>query len=263
MKKQILGLLASIAALFGMSGCLEVEQTLSLKKDGSGTITEEIVMGAQLVAMLEGGLGGAGGENPFEDMHDVEKYKKQAATYGEGVKYSKMEKIARNGGKGVKVTYTFEDINKVKYSPGSAMDDLNKQGEKGEKETPITFAYAGGVLTVTMPDPPKEEDGGAVAAAPADAAAEAMIMQMFKDMKIGARLIIEPGIANSDATHQDKDGKAITLMEINFNEILKNPDGIKALKEIDKGSRAQMEKALKGVKGVKFETKEKVVVKLK
>ena len=169
-------------------------------------------------------------------MHDVEKYKKQAATYGEGVKYSKMEKIARNGGKGVKVTYTFEDINKVKYSPGSAMDDLNKQGEKGEKETPITFAYAGGVLTVTMPDPPKEEDGGAVAAAPADAAAEAMIMQMFK---------------------------AITLMEINFNEILKNPDGIKALKEIDKGSRAQMEKALKGVKGVKFETKEKVVVKLK
>ena len=75
MKHQITLWIAGLVALFGMSSCLEVEQVITLKKDGSGTITEEVVMGAQIVAMLEGLPAGANAENPFADLHNVEKYK--------------------------------------------------------------------------------------------------------------------------------------------------------------------------------------------
>lgn len=263
MKQRLLTMLAGLAALFGMSSCLEVESVISLKKDGSGTLTEEVVMGKQLVDMMEGGLGAAGGENPFADMYDPEKYKEKAATYGEGVKYSKMEKIERNGGKGVKVTYTFEDINKVTLNPGSALDDLNQGAGDENEEEPVGFSYKDGELTIVFPDVPEGgEAGDAEGIDPAAAAgAEAMIAQMFKDMKMSAKVVVEPGIAKTDATHVE--GNTITLMEMNFAEIIKNPEGLKILQKMEGMSRAEAAKALKDVKGVKVETKEKVTVKVK
>lgn len=269
MKQRITALLAGLVALFGMSSCIEVDQTINLKKDGSGTITEEVVMGAQMLAMMEGGLGGLGGEagaDPLADLYDEAKYKEKAAAYGEGVTFTKLEKIQRNGGKGVKVTYTFKDINKVQFSPGSAMDDIGPGNEGGGEEDPVTFQYAGGVLTVNFPDIDAGDAGAADLGGEdlADPAAEAMMAQMaqmFKDMKISAKLNIVGGIAETDATHVD--GNTVTLLEMVFAEIIKNPEGMKALQKMEGADRGQMQELLKDVKGVKVETKEKIKVKLK
>ena len=95
---------------------------------------------------------------------------------------------------------------------------------------------------------------------PADEQAQQM-MQMFKDMKISAKLVVESGIASTNATHHE--GNAITLMTVNFSEVMKNPDGMAALQKLDMEDRKEMEKAVKDVKGVKFETKKTVEVKLK
>ena len=132
MKQRIILWLTGLLSLCCLSSCLEVEQVINLKKDGSGTIVEEIVMGAQIVAMMEALPAGAGAENPFADLYNIENYKAKAAGFGKGVTYSGMEKVERNGGKGVKVTYKFEDINNVVLTPGSAMNDLNKEGEGKE-----------------------------------------------------------------------------------------------------------------------------------
>lgn len=269
MKQRITALLAGLVALFGMSSCIEVDQTINLKKDGSGTITEEVVMGAQMLAMMEGGLGGLGGEagaDPLADLYDEAKYKEKAAAYGEGVTFTKLEKIQRNGGKGVKVTYTFKDINKVQFSPGSAMDDIGPGNEGGGEEDPVTFQYAGGVLTVNFPDIDAGDAGAADLGGEdlADPAAEAMMAQMaqmFKDMKISAKLNVVGGIAETDATHVD--GNTVTLLEMVFAEIIKNPEGMKALQKMEGADRGQMQELLKDVKGVKVETKEKIKVKLK
>ncbi len=266
MKHQITLWIAGLVALFGMSSCLEVEQVITLKKDGSGTITEEVVMGAQIVAMLEGLPAGANAENPFADLHNVEKYKAKAADFGKGVVYSRMEKIERNGGKGVKVTYSFEDINNVVLSPGSAMDDFDKEG-KGVKDDPLKFAYAGGVLTVTVPEPAEGEESaekeapGDLEVNPDDPAMQAMMAQMFKGMKISTKLVIATGIQKADATYVKDD--TVTLMLMDFDEIMKNPDGLKALQKMEGAKRAEIAEALKGVKGVEVETKKEIRIKLK
>ena len=87
-------LLVGLVAFLGLAGCFELDQTVRLKRDGSGTITEELVLGPFLVRMretqAEGEAEGAGG---LGDLHEVERYKKRARTYGPGVVFHKLEKI--------------------------------------------------------------------------------------------------------------------------------------------------------------------------
>ena len=267
MKRRILLLFVGALSLFGLPSCLEVEQVITLKKDGSGTISEEIVMGAQIVQMLEGLPAGAGAENPFADLYDPEKYKAKAAEFGKGVVYSRMEKVERNGGKGVKAIYTFEDINSVVLTPGSPMEDLDEE-ERRPKEEPLQFAYAGGVLTVTVPEPAvvedaesAEEEQPALEVDPANEAMQAMMAQMFKGMKISTKLVTATGIQKSDATYLKDD--TVTLLLMDFDEIMKNPKGLNALQKLDGAKRADIAESLKGVKGVAVETKKKIRVKLK
>lgn len=268
MKTRLLTLLAGCVALLGLASCLESHQTLNLKKDGSGTIVEETIMGAQMIAMMEGfGGGQEGGAGPLAEMYDEKQYKDKASSYGEGVEYVKLEKVERNGGKGVKVTYKFKDVNTVRFEPGSGLDDLGPGDDAAgaaaeEQSAPLKFAYADGKLVITFPTPPKgEELEGELPEEDALDPQAMQMMQMFKDMKVSAKLVVEDGIASTNATHRD--GNTITLMEMDFGEVMKNPEGMKMLQKLDMQDRKAMQKALKDVKGVKVETRKKVKVTLK
>lgn len=273
MKHRFAALLFGLASLFGLSSCLEVEETITLKKDGSGTITKELVYSAQTIQMMEGFGGAGGGPNPLTALYDEDRYKKEAADHGEGVTYSKMEKVARNGGKGVKVIYTFDDINKVSFAPGSSMSELGKGMQMPGapaapadevKTDPITFKYAGGQLTINMPEP---QEGAAIPGAPpGDLPAdnpqmEAMMMQMLADMKVAGRMVIDPGIAKTNASHVD--GNTITFMEMKFNELAKNPGGLKALQKLQGQKPEQAKETMKNLKGIKVETEAPVNVTVK
>ena len=50
---------------------------------------------------------------------------------------------------------------------------------------------------------------------------------------------------------------------MDFDEIMKNPKGLQALQKLEGAKRREIAESLKGVKGVAFETKKKVRVKLK
>ena len=75
--------------LFGLSSCIQVESTISVKKDGSGTITEELVFGEQMVMMMQMGAAqggpGAAGKDPMAQMLDKTKAQARAKKMGEGV----------------------------------------------------------------------------------------------------------------------------------------------------------------------------------
>lgn len=269
MKTRLLALVAGLAALMSLSSCIETHQTLNLKKDGSGTLVEETMMGAQMVAMMQLGAGQPGAPDPIAEMEDEQQYKDKAAGYGEGVEFEKLEKVEKNGGKGVKVTYKFKDVNKVRFEPGSGLDNMGPGAGDGVKEVkkevqPLTFVYADGKLTITFPDPPKDAKAEEIPDVPAGEDLDpqaAQMMQMFKDMKICAKVVVEPGIKTTNATYRE--GDTITLMEVNFGEILQNPDGAKVLQKLDMADRKAMEEALKDVKGVKMETKKTVDVTVK
>ena len=269
MKKLLLPLLA-LATAFGLASCFQSETVIHLNKDGSGTIVEETTLGAQAVAMM-GQMSAMGGEekdqkDPLADMFSEDKAKTKAASLGEGVIFEKSEKIDTGGKKGARVTYKFADINKLKFKPGDAVSDMKPAGAEAnpseKKEEPVTFTYSGGKLVVHLPQPkagdkpkvekPEEE---------ANPQQEAMMKQMFADMKVSVKLTADGGIASTDATHAA--GDTITLMEMDFGKVVQTPGALKKLQAAQPETPDEIEKALKGIDGIKVETKPEVTVTLK
>lgn len=271
--KKLHILLASAFATFVLPGCFQSETTVHLNKDGSGKLVEETRLGAQMVAMMGqfSGIGGEAKADPFAEMFSEEKAKARAKELGEGVTFEKSEPVNAGGAKGARVTYSFKDINQIRVSAGDGMKNMNPAGEmaaeKAKENPPITFSYTGGKLTIKMPEPGKPEAADKIA--PDEAGkpdmdspeAMAMMKQMMGDMKMSLKVVIEPGIAETNATHQD--ANTITLMEMNMGKLVENADSLKKLGTIDQNDPAAAMEALKGIDGVKIESKREVTVKVK
>lgn len=278
--KKLLTMLASAAAVLSLSSCFQSETTVHLNKDGSGTLVEETKLGAQMLEMMAQMAAGFGGEgdkakaDPIKEMFSEEKAKKRAAELGEGVTFVKSEAVEKDGAKGARATYKFTDINKIKVSTGDSMKNASPMGDmpgqpEAKKAEPIRFTYADGKLTVKMPRPEadKAKEGEEKPAAEnqempdLNSPEAAQMKQMFADMKMSLKLVVDSGIGETNATHVD--GNTITLMEMNFGKLIENADGFKKLQSVDQKDPAAAMEALKGIDGVKVETKEEVTVKVK
>ncbi|MES2658437.1 MAG: hypothetical protein V4689_07450 [Verrucomicrobiota bacterium] len=271
MKRLLLAITSSLVALV-LPGCLQSETTVTLNKDGSGTLVEQTTLGAQMMEMISqmSALGGGDAEakDPVAEMFSPEKAKARATTLGEGVTFVKSEPVEAGGNKGARTTYKFADINKLKISPGDGMKDMSPMAAENpaaKNQKPIGFALADGTLTITMPETEKpeadKEPKPEVPEMEENPQMEAMMKQMLGDMKMSFKLIIEPGIAETDATNRD--GNTITLMEMEMGKLLEKPETLKKLQAADQEDPQAAIEALKGLEGVKMETKPKVTVKIK
>lgn len=271
MKRLSITIAAAISAL-ALSSCFQHEMTITLNKDGSGTLVEESRMGGAMLAMmgqLAAGFGGEEGEaqDPTAELLSEDKAKARAQELGEGVTLSKIEPVEAGDSKGARVTYAFKDINLLKVDVGAGMNSMPSGDEAGEeeakKENPVGFIYQDGKLTIKMPKPEKEaaaED--AEEAEVPDAQAMAMMKQMFADMKMSIKLVAAPGIADTNATHRD--GDTITLMEMDFGKLIEDPDNFNKLAATqNEEDPTVIMAALQGVDGVKVEAKPEVTVSLK
>ena len=143
--KKLITLVGAAALALLTTSCLQQHTTLSLNKDGSGTITETTTFGAQMLAMM----GAAGeGQDPVAQMLEQAKAKaaEAATTMGEGVTLKEVKALNEGGKKGVIAVYEFKDVNKLKYAFGQGLGD-GPAGEEGQNE-PLDISYKDGVLTI-------------------------------------------------------------------------------------------------------------------
>jgi hypothetical protein len=274
--KSFVTFLAAASAL-ALSSCFQHESTVHLKKDGSGTLVEETRMGGQMLEMMSQFAGGLGGEDakpqdPLKDLLSEDKAKKRATELGEGVTLEKIEPVTVGTSKGARATYRFADINKLRISTEDSMKGVAAPGGLPEEEKPraeskpIVFNYKDGVLTIVTNNDKNAEKPDAEKKAEAaqnleDPQAMAMMKQMFADMKMSVKLVVDGGIEETNATHRE--GDTITLMEMDMNKLMEKPENFKKLGEVDQNDPAAAMEALKGIDGVKVEVKPEVTVKLK
>jgi hypothetical protein len=268
-----------------ISGCIDSAMMITVNKDGSGTIVQEMYLSAQASAMMQGfggaEAGGAGGGSMLD--FDEAKYRAMAADLGEGVTFVKGGPATKeNGSKGVQVNYAFEDITKVKLP---MMIDPKEADAGKEEKSLVTFGFdkKGGesVLTINVPqdkdnqnaDKPVEHDG---VDTPADAApdaqadmAAAMMKPMLEGMRIRAYVKVDGEITDSTASYvsnSSQTGKKqmVTLMDMQLGKLVADPEKAKkltALGEIkDPVKAAEM---LKEFPEVRYELKEKISVNFK
>lgn len=282
--KQILRSLLVATVAFAFAGCLQIEKVVSVKPDGSGTITEKLIMPqaiiAQMKQMMEGFAKGFGGDAPGKDapakpfdLMDEAKLREEAGKMGEGVTYVSAKKIKSDKGEGYIATYTFTDINKVKLdqNPGSAMPtpkDAPAPPEADSKPEIITFQFTKGKPSQLIISSPEFNPGASESAEkpkadePENAAAEQMAMtmmqQMFKDMKVTVAVEFVGKIVKTDADNVA--GNRVTLMEMDFNKLLANPEKFKQVSKAQPKTLEETKKLMKGVEGIKFESKPKTTI---
>lgn len=265
----------ALFAVFFFTACLQEEKVIKLKTDGSGTVEETMVMNKEVIAQMKQmttGLGallqGKGksdgaGAPPFQVM-DEQKLRDAAERMGDGVTFVSAKPLTTPTGEGFTAIYAFTDINKLKIDQNPGADNpAMKMANKGKKE-PVYFGFTKGApaaLTVKLPQPkagdlPKERPQKA----PGSADMAAMMMQqMFKDMKISLAIEVAGRIVQTNAEY--KDGSRVTLMELDFNKVLADPEKFKALTAAQPKTIEEAKALIKGTDGIKAETQPEVTVK--
>jgi hypothetical protein len=262
MKKIHLLLLAAVS--FILTSCLEIKSTVIVNKDGTATIEESVLLGAQLAAMMQ--AGGGQGDQLKGLVMDKAKADERAKKLGEGVTVKSHEEVKTPDGKsGVKVVFAVADLAKLKYVPF----EPEQEGKPASKSEPMTFALSGSSLTITNPEADKKKGGNAEK--PKKSAEELAQMKaqmgMMKPMFAGMRMTIEVkgagGIASSDATHFN-DG-TVSYLDIQFDKLMDNTDAFMQVMESGEGGMSMSEAATKfnKVEGLKIEGKKVVALELK
>ncbi|MFK7849534.1 MAG: hypothetical protein AB8D78_01030 [Akkermansiaceae bacterium] len=249
-----------LAVAVTLPSCLQNETTISLNKDGSGTIVEETTLGAQMMQMMTQ-FAQPGQPDPIEEMFAEKKAKEKATSMGEGVEYVKTEIFEKDGKKGAKVHYKFADINKISVNPSDAVNDMQPDGapaEEGDDEA-VKFAYADGKLKIIVP--PADFDDMSMDDQLQDPQQEAMMMQMMADMRLTLKLKIPSGIEKTTATHVE--GDTITLFDVQVGKMFAQKDKLKEISETAKTDMDAAKAAFNKVDGIKVETKENATVTLK
>lgn len=242
------------------TSCLQHYSTISLNKDGSGTITEKMILGDQMVAMMM--QFAEDGDDPIADMVAQTKdgSQEKLKAMGEGVTLKEVKAVNEGGKKGVAVVYAFEDINKLKYAFGQGLS--NGEGPEGEEEKndPISFSYKDGELTILNQFKPDPNDQQEVDEPAADDQNMAMAKQMLRDMRISLALEFPGGIAKTNAEYVE--GNVVTIADIKMEALLEDEEKFKAFSN-KPGSLAEMREVIKGLDGIRMDTNEKLSVKLK
>ena len=116
-----------------LSGCIQIETTLFVKKDGSGTINERVVMSKTFVNMLKEFA------QSFQDSTSTEEFtlfkddkiKDDAKNYGADVSYVSHNFISEENWEGYTAVYAFNDVSKIKLTPDP--DDKVEVGREKKK----------------------------------------------------------------------------------------------------------------------------------
>jgi hypothetical protein len=265
-------LLIGILPFVFFAGCLRVNTNVNLNNDGSGTIEEIVTMKTEVINMMKEFVMAFDSTKSEEfNMFNETELKAKESNYGEGVRYLSGEKIIVNGYEGFKVIYAFEDINKLKLNPSPADkipfgDEMDEPEEKAAEDI-LKFNFKKGnpaVLVINFPNPNLNNADSLDAELTAeedstDAEAIKKLKEMFDGMKMALTINFSDKIDETDASFVD--GSKVTLMEIDFSELIKHQDILEKLQKSKPETMKEFKEAIGDLPGIKVEFKDKVTVK--
>ena len=270
MKRSIVLVILAVS-VFLISGCLQVETTIRIRKDGSGTVEQKFLMQSDIMQFLIGiapETAESEGEAEGLDFGFIteEDLRSSSESMGEGVTLVRVEAVEEDGFEGYFAVYAFRDINtlRVNQNPGETLPSDPQDGGATPEEY-IGFSYRNGVLEIDFPDFEADggEDGGDGDSPDEemDESSIEMFREVYATMKLGMYLVFEDGIAKTDATYRD--GDTITLMELDFAKVVEDESVFLELVGSNPETVQEMKSLVERVPGIKIETAEKVRVTLR
>ncbi len=269
-RKGLIRIAGFVVLLFTLVGCLEISTVVSVKPDGTGTVTERMLMSKSSfseMVLRDGDKKGQSGQIPDKALLE-----KKSQEMGEGVRFVSVRPVVTKTHAGYEAIYSFRDINRlqVNSSPdnGVSADSTSRDQSPKKKKQNVRFSLKEGSPSrlVIMMD---QEKGASLSGSP-DAAkpqqnpeqlkmATSIMKQFLKGMRVYMAVDIDGSILSTNATHRKE--KRITMMDVDFDKLLANPKQFASFAALGSDpSSEEMQKIMKKIPGIKLETQKEVEV---
>jgi len=250
------------------SGCIKVRSNVVINKDGSGILEEQVLMSDAVVAMMNEFM------SSFQDSSSApEEFKlfkedelmTKASEYGEGVKYVSGEEVKIDGWQGYKAIYSFEDLNKLKMEtdPNTKVENPQDDGQETEY---FSFEFIPGDIAELIIDRPnlsseKKDDEIAVENETENQEMDDNLIKMMDGMSMTISLEFNGEIVETNASYVD--GSKVTILDIDFSEILKNKESLELFKKNPPDNLDEMKAIVENISGMKVEFQKPITIKFK
>ncbi len=258
MKPWVRHVAAFCALPLFLTGCIENAMMVNLNPDGTGTLAVRVLTGTDMAALGKG-------ESEGEDR-SLREVLSDPDQFGEGLELVSIKDVAnKNGWKGVMATYSFRDIEKLRFAPAEM-----EQAEEGGPDN-LSASMGGGVRyrfefqpgrPATLIVHPELEDTGEASEDPVEAGSgedpfalagleesdaapniaggiedmgEQMAMammssmgSMMKGMRISYLLQFNGEIKDTNAQFRPKDNSIIVL-DMKVDQLLDHPQAMSKL----------------------------------
>jgi hypothetical protein len=270
--KKIKTLFVFILLPLLFSGCLQVETTLFVKKDGSGTINEKVLFSKTFVNMIKDFAQAFQDSSSTEEfnLYEEENIIGDAKDYGDGVVYVSHEKIDNNNWEGYQVIYSFDDVSKIKIAPDpDSKIDLEEEAVSNELHKEFYFfKFIKGdtpQLIIDRPDIELSSDSNETADSTDyvqndDEEGEEYV-KLMEGMKIDILVQVDGEIENTNATYVD--GSKVTLFQMDFGEMMKNKEAFEDFKRNEPQNIDELKLYLDKLEGIKIEVEEPITINFK
>ncbi len=268
MKKITTLLTFTLLTLF-IAGCLQVETTVKVETDGSGTINEKVLFSTTFVNMMKDFA------QAFQDSASTEEFSMfseeeiiaDAQNYGKNVEYVTHELINTDNWEGYQAVYSFDDITKVQISPDpDSKVDIGDEAAENEEEEYYFFKFVKGDTPQLIIDRPEielsgetDESNDSEDSEQNDEEGEDEFLKLMEGMKIDISVEVDGDIVNTNATYVQ--GSKITLFQMDFSEMMKNKEGFEEFKKNEPKNIEEMKKYLEKLPGLKIEVEKPITIK--
>lgn len=256
---------------FLLAGCLQVDTTINLKKDGSGIINEKVLMSKTFVNMMKEFAtafqdSSTSAEEEFSIFKDDEIIA-DAKEYGDNVNYVSHEFISNDEWEGYEAIYSFDDISKIRIQPDPDSKMEMSEGEDSDEYYFFKF-IKGDVSELIIDRPPINFSQDSVYSDSTDEVTEQNddemseeALKMMDGMKINISIKVDGDIASSNASYVN--GSTITLFEMDLGEMMKNKEAFKEFRNNEPGNIEEMKEFMEKFPGMKIEIEKPISIKFK
>ena len=264
--------LLTVVILF--SGCIEMHTVVTVKKDGSGLVEENIFIGKEIINMFkEFAAAFADSTQPQQEfkMFEEDKIKAKASELGEGIEFVSMKNIVTDEKEGYTAIYKFKDLNKVKVNQDPSNEMPMGESQDGSDTTSeyLFFKFIKGKpnrIEFKIPEGKKEDksvdttktDEIAESEIPPDSADVEKMIKFMKDMRVKIEIKIDGEITKTNATHVD--GNTVTLFDIDFGQLISDTEKFEEFKKVNPDSFEEVKKLVSGIPGMKIELNKEVFI---
>lgn len=243
------------------TGCMQIENTVTIRPDGSGEITERVVVTSEMLEMMA-----MMDESDSADMFTEQEIRDRDPYPGTDL--ASVTMIDDMDGRGYTSTYTFANIRDVSFRP--ALDEILDDSPDGQVEAPdgmlreLDLAFTPGspaTLTVRMPETEDDADvqlDTASADATPDLDDLRILRMVLRDARFRVAVIVDGTIVETNASYRS--GNEITLYDFDFNEVVRDSTALRRFAEAGETDRPDAEQ-LADIPGIRIERRETVTVR--